>query len=81
VLHAERRLVLVHQGLGLLHELLRAESVHLRAAGLLLQRPGPVLQRLQLRERHVHLSARRARLLTEVRADIAPARARFGFRA
>ena len=58
VLRAERRLVVVHQEFRLLHEQLHLEPMHLRAFGLLVQRPRAVMQRVRVPIWHVHLSSR-----------------------
>ena len=65
VLHADRRLVVVHERLRLLLEYLLPESMHVRAAGLHVHRRGSVLWRAVLRVRHVHLPSRHPRLQVE----------------
>ena len=68
VLHADRHLVQLHQRQRLLLRQLHPEPVHVCPPGLLLHRPGSVLQRLLLRERYLHLPARHPRMHVAIRA-------------
>ena len=62
VLHTDRDQVQLHQGYGLLLGQLHLEPVHVRAQGLHVHRARAVLQRVLVRQRHVHLSAGHPRL-------------------
>ena len=62
LLRSEWNPILVHEGIGLLFDDVRAEPVHLRSAGLLVRRARSVLQRTRVPGGDVHLSAGHQRL-------------------
>ena len=63
LLRAKRHPLVVHEQHGLLLAQLRPEPMHVRSAGLFVQRARTMLQRLRLRERYLYLPSGHPRLL------------------